>query len=99
MRYRLFIALLLLIPFSLSTESCKSIAKAAVKHWTKKQIKSFKSDCETKVSKRFNPEKAKQFCDCATGTLSEKYPDAEQAKALNMLQLLSEASKCVNGDN
>lgn len=87
--------LILAFTISYSTESCKSIAKATVKHWTKKQVKSFKKNCVEKVSKQFDPDKSKQFCDCATGILSEKYPDASKAESLNVLQLLADAAQCV----
>lgn len=95
MKTRIFISLFIVGGILFTEQSCKSVAKAAVKHWTKKQVKSFKKNCQEKVSSKFDEENATSFCDCATGTLSEKYPDFEKANALSMLQLITEAAGCV----
>lgn len=73
--------------------SCKSVAKAAAKHWTKKQIKKYKKDCKTKVASLMNEEKADQFCTCAADNISQNL-DLEKANSLDGAAILKEAAKC-----
>jgi hypothetical protein len=89
----LFIAILLFTGIT-SEYSCKSMAKAAAKHWTKKQIKEFKKNCNEKATSKFSSEKAVSFCDCATDVLKDKVPDFTKAMALSLGEMIKEAGKC-----
>lgn len=75
--------------------ACKNMAKTAVKHWTKKQIKKFRNHCTEKTTDKFGAVKAKSFCNCATNIIMEKYPKADDAMYLNLLDIISTAKKCV----
>ena len=73
---------------------CKAIAKAAAKHWTKKQIKEFIANCEEKSSKLLGEEKAKHYCDCAVDKVAEKYPKFEDYKKIGIIEALKIAKDC-----
>jgi hypothetical protein len=74
--------------------SCKAIAKAAAKHWTKKQIKEFVANCEEKSSKFMNKEKATKYCDCAVDKVAEKYPKFDDYKKIGIIEALKIAKDC-----
>ena len=74
--------------------SCKAIAKAAAKHWTKKQIKEFVANCEEKSSKLMGEEKAAKYCDCAVDKVAEKYPKFEDYKKIGIIEALKIAKDC-----
>lgn len=78
----------------LSLSSCKAIAKAAAKHWTKKQIKEFISNCEEKTSRLMGEEKAKHYCDCAVDKVAEKYPKFDDYKKIGIIEALKIAKDC-----
>ena len=88
-RMLLFIALL-----AFSFTGCKAIAKAAAKHWTKKQIKEFVANCEEKTSRLMGEEKAKHYCDCAVDKVAEKYPKFEDYKKTGIIEALKIAKDC-----
>jgi hypothetical protein len=78
--------------------SCKNMAKAAAKHWTKKQIKKFKNYCTEKTSNKFGNERAISFCNCATNLIMEKYPNADDALNLQLMDIISSAKECVSAN-
>ena len=74
--------------------NCKAMAKAAVKYWTKQQIKEFKANCNDKVRNNKLIPNASDFCDCASGTLMEKFHNYEDVKTLGVVDLIREAKDC-----
>ncbi len=74
--------------------SCKSIGKAAIKHWTRKQKKEFVAKCKDGAVQRFG-ERANEFCSCVVGIVEEKYPKAEDGLALSFLEVLKLSKDCV----
>ena len=78
----------------MSMLGCKAIAKAAAKHWTKKQIKEFIANCEEKSSKLMSDEKAKHYCECAVDKVAEKYPKFEDYKKIGIIEALKIAKDC-----
>lgn len=76
------------------TWSCKAMARAAAKYWTKKQIKEFVNNCETKSAKLVGEEKAAKFCDCAVDVVAEKYKIYEDAKKISVRDILQIANDC-----
>lgn len=79
---------------SMTMLSCKAIAKAAAKHWTKKQIKEFVANCEEKSSVLMGEEKAAKYCDCAVDKVAEKYPKFEDYKKIGIVEALKIAKDC-----
>lgn len=88
-----FALFMLFLAASAAQTSCKTAAKAAARHWTKKQIRKFSKNCEEKVSQHFSSEKIKPFCDCASQSISDKF-DLEKANAMDAMTLIKEAGKC-----
>ncbi|MBX9785044.1 MAG: hypothetical protein K2X48_17285 [Chitinophagaceae bacterium] len=92
---RLIPALIILFAFALTpASSCKTVAHAAARYWTKRQIKEFINNCEAKSSKLLGDEKAKQFCDCAVDAVSEQYQNYNETKTLSVTALLEAAQNC-----
>lgn len=79
-----------------SLGSCASLAKAAAKYWTKKQIKEFVNNCEEKSSRLIGEDKAKQYCDCAVDVVAEKYNNYEDVKKASIIEVLKIAKECKN---
>lgn len=75
---------------------CKSLAKSAAKHWTKKQLKEFRQKCEEGTLGKLGKEKAPRFCKCAGTLMEQKYPSYEDAKGKSIMEILSTASECIN---
>ncbi len=88
----------LIIAFSLlalvSFDSCKALAKTAVKYWTKKQVKEFVQNCETKSSKLIGEANASKFCDCAVDKVAEQYKNYEEAKTVSVTEIIKLANEC-----
>lgn len=93
-----FSAIAVLMVFSIPQMSCKNLAKAAAKHWTKKQIKKFKSNCKEKAIAKWNKEKGEKFCDCATDIVMEKYKNYDDAEKLDFATVISTARSCAFGN-
>lgn len=74
--------------------SCKAIAKAAAKYWTKKQVKEFVENCEEKSSRLLGEDRAKKYCDCAVDVVAEKYQKYEDVKKMGILEALKIAKDC-----
>jgi CRISPR/Cas system CSM-associated protein Csm3 (group 7 of RAMP superfamily) len=85
------VALISLIPAS----SCKTMARAAARYWTKRQIKEFIGNCEEKSAKLIGEEKAKQFCNCAVDVVAEEYQNYNDTKTISAATLLNAAKDCV----
>ena len=94
----LFVIAALLV-FSIPQYGCKNLAKAAAKHWTKKQIKKFKSNCKEKAVAKWNKEKGEKFCDCATDIVMEKYKNYDEAEKIDFATVLITAKSCAFGNN
>jgi hypothetical protein len=77
-----------------STTGCKSLAKAAAKHWTKKQKKKFIAKCKDGTVKRFG-DKANAKCGCIAEAAEKKFPKAEDAMAMSVLEMIKIAGDCV----
>jgi hypothetical protein len=87
----LFLSLAML---SSSLNSCKALARTAAKYWTKKQIKEFVQNCETKSAKLLGEDKAAQVCDCAVDKVAVQYKNYEDAKTVSIAELLKIANEC-----
>lgn len=74
--------------------SCKALAKGAAKWWTKKQIKEFVSDCETKSARLLGEERAAKYCSCAVDEVAAKYNDFEDVKKAGVVEVLKIAKDC-----
>ena len=77
--------------------SCKALARTAAKYWTRKQIKEFVNNCETKAAKIIGEEKAKHYCDCAVDVAAEKYKNYDDIKDVSALELIKLARDCSQG--
>ncbi len=93
MRKFTFLLLALFLTFGVYQSSCKSLAKAAAKHWTKKQIRNFAKNCEEKVKGKLSEEKASSFCSCASEAISQDY-SLEDANLMDGIKLLKVAANC-----
>ncbi len=91
---RTLIAVVVLITLGANLASCKAMARAAAKYWTKKQIKNFIANCETKTAKLVGEEKAARFCDCAVEPVAEKYHNFDDAKDIKALEIIQIANDC-----
>ena len=76
------------------TPSCKTIARAAAKYWTNKQIREFVGKCEDKSSLLLGSENAKKYCDCAVDVVAEKYRNYEDVKKASLTDVLKIARDC-----
>jgi Na+/alanine symporter len=74
--------------------SCKALAKAALKHWSKKQVKEFVANCEDKSAKFVGEENAAKFCNCAVDVVAEKYHNYEDAKSISIMEIVKIANDC-----
>lgn len=74
--------------------SCKTIARAAARYWTNRQIKEFVSKCEDKSSLIIGQENAKKYCDCAVDVVAEKYRNYEDVKKASLADVLKIANDC-----
>jgi hypothetical protein len=70
------------------------MAKAALKHWTKKQVKEFVKNCEEKSAKFVGQDKAAKFCNCAVDVVADKYKNYEEAKQISVVDILKLANDC-----
>lgn len=74
---------------SVSTTSCKTLAK----HWTKRQVKKFVQKCEEGTANKFG-EKAGEICNCLATKAEEKYPNIEDALKMSVLEMVKLAIDC-----
>lgn len=84
----------LMIAAIMVAASCKTIAKAAARYWTNKQIKEFVGKCEDKSSLIIGSENAKKYCDCAVDVVAEKYRNYEDVKKASLTDVLKIAKDC-----
>ena len=78
----------------INTISCNSIARAAAKYWTNKQIREFVNKCEDKSAILLGSENAKKYCDCAVDVVAEKYRNYEDVKNTSIADVLKVARDC-----
>src|SRR4051812_38802762 len=88
------VSLLIFTTTILFAPSCKTIARAAAKYWTNRQIKEFVSKCEDKSSLILGHENAKKYCDCAVDVVAEKYRNYEDVKKASLTDVLKIAQDC-----
>ena len=74
--------------------SCKTIARAAARYWTNKQIREFVGKCEDNTSLFLGSENAKKYCDCAVDVVAEKYRNYEDLKNTTLTDVLKIAKDC-----
>ena len=84
----------LIIAAVLIAPSCKTIARAAAKYWTNKQIREFVGKCEDKSSLLIGSENAKKYCDCAVDVVAEKYRNYEDVRKASLTDILKIAKDC-----
>ena len=87
--FLLFIAMILI-----TVVSCKAIARTAAKYWTKRQIKEFVSNCETRSARLLGEDNAKKYCNCAVDVVAEKYRNYQDTKTISLVDLLEIADGC-----
>jgi hypothetical protein len=80
----------------LSAPSCKSLAKAAAKHWAKKKQKEFVAKCNNMVANKPGI-KGDQFCGCVLDFVMEAYPDPDKGMQIGLLELLDMGKDCLKG--
>ncbi len=85
--------IVLLFSFSIHI-SCKTIARTAAKYWTRKQIKEFVSNCETRTSQLLGTENAARYCDCAVDVVAEKYRNYQDSKTISLNNLIDILNGC-----
>ena len=78
----------------ITSVSCNSIARAAAKYWTNKQIREFVNKCEDKSAILLGSENAKKYCDCAVDVVAEKYRNYEDVKNTSIADVLKVARDC-----
>lgn len=74
--------------------SCNTIARAAAKYWTNRQIKEFVNNCEDKSAILLGSDRAKKYCDCAVDLVAEKYRNYEDVKKASITDVLKVARDC-----
>lgn len=74
--------------------SCKTIARTAAKYWTRRQIKEFVSNCETRTSQLLGAENAAKYCDCAVDVVAEKYRNYQDSKTISLNNLVDILNGC-----
>lgn len=74
--------------------SCNSIARAAAKYWTNKQIREFVNKCEDKSAIILGSENAKKYCDCAVDIVAEKYRNYDDVRKASIADVLKVARDC-----
>lgn len=84
----------LIIVTMIAFGSCKALARTAAKYWTKKQIKEFVQNCETKTAKLLGEDKALKVCDCAVDKVAVQYKNYEDSKSVSVPELLKIANEC-----
>ena len=89
-----FFSLLFLVMILIGVVSCKTIARTAARYWTKKQIKEFVNNCESRSSRLIGEENAKKYCDCAVDVVAEKYRNYQDTKTISLIDLLNIAEGC-----
>jgi len=97
MQKQVFIPLLIFISaafFIVPVSSCKTVARAAVKYWTKRQVKEFVKNCESKTARLMGEETAAKYCDCAVDVVAEKYRNYNDVKSISILDILEVARGC-----
>lgn len=93
--YILLAATSILFVFSLVVApSCKTIARAAARYWTNRQIKEFVNNCEDKSAILLGSAQAKKYCNCAVDIIAEKYRDYEDVKKASLSDVLRIANDC-----
>lgn len=85
--------IVLLISFIIDV-SCKTIARTAAKYWTRRQIKEFVSNCETRTSQLLGSENAAKYCDCAVDVVAEKYRNYQDSKTISLTDLVDILNDC-----
>jgi hypothetical protein len=88
------ITLIVLLGILFMDVSCKTIARTAAKYWTRKQIKEFVSNCETRTRKLLGPENAAKYCDCAVDVVAEKYRNYQESKTISLNDLVDILNDC-----
>jgi hypothetical protein len=78
----------------MNLSSCKTIARTALKYWTKKQVREFVSNCEDRSKNLLGEERAKKYCDCAVDVVAEKYRNYEDIKKTSLMDVLKIANDC-----
>ena len=91
---KLLVLIIAVCTTSVAVYSCKSMGKAAARYWTKKQIKAFKTKCEEGALGKFGESKGKDYCDCATDIIMEKYKNHDDAMKLGFTEILTTARTC-----
>ena len=93
--HRFIFEIIIIAAFALTpATSCKTVARAAARYWTKRQIKEFMGNCEEKTSKLIGDEKAKRFCNCAVDVVAEEYQNYNETKTISAVTLLNAAKDC-----
>ena len=88
-------AVLVLVSFILITLiSCKTVGRIAAKYWLNREIKEFVSNCENIVGKLIGNDKANKYCDCSVDLVAEKYHNYQDAKNINVVEILDFINKC-----
>lgn len=77
--------------------SCGAMKRAALKYWTKKQVKEFVANCVTKAAPIVGEEKAAKYCDCAVDIVAEKYQDYSHIKTVPIREIIRLAKDCSGG--
>ena len=88
------IVIMLTIASVFIAQSCKTIARAAARYWTNRQIKEFVGKCEDRSSIILGSERAKKYCDCAVDVVAEKYKNYEDVKKASLTDVLKIANDC-----
>lgn len=74
--------------------SCKTIARTAAKYWTRRQIKEFVSNCESRTGQLLGNENAAKYCDCAVDVVAEKYRNYQDSKTISLTDLVEILNDC-----
>jgi hypothetical protein len=91
---KISVLLIALFPCFFIPISCKTIARTAAKYWTRKQIKEFVSNCETRTSQLLGSENAVKYCDCAVDVVAEKYRNYQDSKTISLNNLIDILNSC-----
>ncbi len=78
----------------LGSAGCKSMAKAAAKHWAKKKQKEFVAKCNNMTAKKPGINSV-EFCDCVIDIVMEAYPNPDEGMQINLLQLMDLGRDCI----
>lgn len=91
---KLSIAFIILLFCFFMEVSCKTIARTAAKYWTRRQIKEFVSNCETRTGQLLGAENAAKYCDCAVDVVAEKYRNYQDSKTISLNNLVDILNGC-----